>query len=102
MLKSYLPEWQDSFRSILNNAWELRYWGISESNAFVANFFPSFLSIYRRYQLPVQRVDAIRYLILKQFGGVYVDMDYELLANPEFMFGASNLVLSLRELTEND
>ena len=36
---------------------------------------PNFLAPYRSYPYDIQRADAIRYFILFEFGGLYLDLD---------------------------
>lgn len=42
-------------------------------------YFPELIPIYNEFRYPVQRWDAISYLILYHIGGLYVDLDYECL-----------------------
>jgi mannosyltransferase OCH1-like enzyme len=37
--------------------------------------YPWFLDTYDGYPYPVQRTDAIRYFLIRHFGGVYIDLD---------------------------
>ena len=39
--------------------------------------YPELIPVYESFPYAVQRWDAIRYLILYTFGGLYVDLDYE-------------------------
>lgn len=55
--------------------WQHMLWTEEKSRRFVATHFPSFLSIYENYRYPVQRVDALRYLLLYHYGGIYLDLD---------------------------
>ena len=43
----------------------------------VRTYFPEFLMIYQSFKYDVQRWDAIRYMILYHYGGVYADLDSE-------------------------
>jgi len=61
-------------------AWEYRFWNRESMEDFLHTRFPDFLPVYRAYPFDIQRWDAIRYLILYHFGGLYADMDYECLA----------------------
>ena len=31
--------------------------------------------MYDSYRFPIQRIDALKYFILRHFGGIYVDLD---------------------------
>lgn len=46
---------------------------------FCAKYFPDFLSTYDSFPHPIQRADAIRYMFLYIHGGIYLDLDIELL-----------------------
>jgi mannosyltransferase OCH1-like enzyme len=54
--------------------WELRLWSDSNLPTKVAR-----PEIHERLRHPVERSDLLRYELLRQFGGVYVDTDFECL-----------------------
>ncbi|MDR1504240.1 MAG: hypothetical protein LBT43_17470 [Prevotella sp.] len=66
--------WKDSHPS-----WEYIVWDNKKMNAFVQEYYPQYWDIYNAFKYNIQRWDAIRYLILYQMGGMYVDFDYECL-----------------------
>jgi hypothetical protein len=45
------------------------------SREFIETYYPWFLSTYDGYRYPVQRVDTVRYFILRHYGGIYLDLD---------------------------
>jgi len=45
---------------------------------FIQHHFPEYLGYYNALSLNIQRSDFARYLLLIQFGGVYLDLDIEL------------------------
>lgn len=45
------------------------------SRDFIATEYPWFLSTYDSYSFPIQRVDTVRYFILRHYGGIYMDLD---------------------------
>ena len=63
--------WQEK-----NPDWEYMFWTKKEMEALVREF-PDFVDIYHSFPYNIQRWDALRYLILYKYGGLYVDMDYE-------------------------
>ena len=77
----------------LNPDWSYRLWTDADNDAFVAREFPDLLERFRAYPRPIMRADVIRYLLLARIGGVYLDLDYEVLA--PFDFGPHALVLPL-------
>ncbi|MSL92727.1 glycosyl transferase, partial [Escherichia coli] len=60
---------------------EYRFWNKNDIETFLKTYYPEFIPAYNAFPHNVQRWDAIRYLILYKFGGLYVDMDYECTEN---------------------
>jgi|MDSZ01.1.fsa_nt_gb hypothetical protein len=53
-------------------------WSDDDNERLVTQCYPQFTVLYTRMLfLPVQRTDLVRVLYLHQFGGLYVDIDYE-------------------------
>ena len=57
--------------------WHYEFWDGDRMERFVQAHFPDFSTTYYTYHYPVQRWDAVRYLILYKMGGMYVDFDNE-------------------------
>ena len=72
----FLGKISESWRA-LNPDWEYRFWDKNAINDFMNTYYPELVPAYETFPYNVQRWDVIRYLILYQFGGLYVDMDYE-------------------------
>jgi FkbM family methyltransferase len=68
-------EWWDRCAT-LSPRWEMLLWTDAANRAFVARHFPEHLSLYDSYDVPIKRVDAVRYLLLYKYGGVYMDLDF--------------------------
>jgi mannosyltransferase OCH1-like enzyme len=64
----------------LHPDWEYRLWTDKDCDTFVKREFPDFYSIYNSFPKNMMRADAIRYLIMYRIGGLYLDLDYELLS----------------------
>lgn len=60
-----------------NPDWEYHLWNGDEMDKLVETYFPEYLSMYKSFPYNVQRWDAIRYMILYVYGGVYTDLDTE-------------------------
>ncbi len=58
-------------------------WDDSDNRAFVEKEFPWFLKTYDSYDREIKRADAIRYMYLYKYGGIYADMDFECLKSLE-------------------
>lgn len=59
----------------LHPGWEHRLWTAHSSRQFLEREFPWFLETYDNYRLPIQRIDALRYFLLRFYGGIYLDLD---------------------------
>ncbi|OKL58180.1 hypothetical protein UA08_06873 [Talaromyces atroroseus] len=58
--------------------WEAIIWDDEKSYKFVAEEFPHLKNMWHSYRYPVEKVDALRYMVLYKFGGksVYVVARY--------------------------
>lgn len=63
--------------------WQYVFWDDEKMDCFMKEYFPQYIEVYNKFPYDIQRWDSIRYLILYQFGGVYVDFDVECLENIE-------------------
>ena len=69
--------------------WQYCFWTDDMNRNFVKEHFSYFLPIYDNYQSNIERVDAVRYFVLYKYGGFFIDMDFECLANIEPIVGDS-------------
>jgi glycoside transferase family 32 len=78
----HLPEFfqilAQTWRDILPD-WEYHLWTDEMNREFVRSHYPKFLQKFDAYPNKIQRADAIRYLLLQTYGGLYVDLDFECL-----------------------
>jgi mannosyltransferase OCH1-like enzyme len=73
-----MPEsWSSNFEawSTLHPEWVHVLWSGEESEECVKINEPAFYDTYLNYKYNIQRIDAVRYCMLKRFGGLYVDLD---------------------------
>ncbi|MDR2057980.1 MAG: glycosyl transferase [Dysgonamonadaceae bacterium] len=80
--------------------WEYKFWNKHSIEKFLNTEFPEFVSYYQNFPFNVQRWDAIRYLILYKYGGVYADMDYECIDPLDTLLGDSTCCMGM-EPSEN-
>lgn len=92
---------QESWRA-QHPDWTYRFWTDADLDALVRDRAPELVPLYERYPDAIQRVDAARYVILREFGGMYADLDLvclrpvdDLLSHPVVLplttpFGLSN------------
>ncbi len=73
--------------------WEYRLWSDADNRAFLAANYPDFLPVYDGYESPICRADAIRYFLLKHFGGLYVDLDFECLQPLDDVLNSPRVIL---------
>ena len=68
--------WTDARRSCveLHPGWEARMWTDEEAEKLVAEKFPGFKETWDSYELQIQKVDALRYLVLYEYGGKHVPL----------------------------
>lgn len=59
----------------LHPTWEYRLWTDKDIENYIKDKHPEFLVIWNSYPYQIQKVDAVRYFILNDFGGVYSDLD---------------------------
>jgi mannosyltransferase OCH1-like enzyme len=81
-LPNVLKELGDTWKKY-HREWEYRVWNENDILSFIIEYFPEYVDLYHSLHYNIQRLDAIRYLILYQIGGMYVDFDYECLENIE-------------------
>lgn len=73
------PDWkpfQESWQSF-HPDWEYRLWTDKDLRDLVQKEHPELLERFDAFPLGVQRADMARYVILKHFGGFYVDLDFQ-------------------------
>lgn len=71
--------WTDARRSCveLHPGWEARMWTDEEAEKLVAEKFPGFKETWDSYELQIQKVDALRYLVLYEYGGKHIPLSKE-------------------------
>lgn len=90
-----IPEkWRLSGESIqtLMPDWENILMDDDENREFVEKHFPDFLPYYDAFPHNIQRADAIRYMFLYVYGGLYIDLDFEILNPLDELFTTDNEV----------
>lgn len=88
-----IPEaWREAQQSCIKHhkktGYEYRLWTDEDSELLIATNYSWFLHTYMSYPYDIQRVDASRYFILHQHGGIYLDLDIFCLASLEALRGA--------------
>lgn len=73
-IQKYMPHWKYVLLSDEDNL------------NFVKMHFPDYLQWFKDLKYPIQRADVIRYMWLYVHGGIYMDLDIELIASIELLF----------------
>lgn len=82
--------------------WEYRLWTDNDNRDFLARYYPWFLPVFDGYLAPICRADAIRYFLLRHFGGVYVDLDFECLAPLDSFLVGHHAMLGLEPVRHHE
>jgi mannosyltransferase OCH1-like enzyme len=53
----------------LHPGWEAMLWTDENAGDFVREKYPELLHMWEKYPYPIQRIDALRYLVLYEYGG---------------------------------
>lgn len=70
--------------------WERKFWNEESLKEFIAIEEPEFVKTWVNFSSEVARFDSARYAYLKKFGGVYADMDIEVLKDPTPLFATGH------------
>jgi mannosyltransferase OCH1-like enzyme len=77
-----IPEKWRSFQARLKELhpnWTYKLWTDADNLAFVTREYPDFLPVFTGLPKNIMRADVIRYLLMYRLGGLYMDLDYEML-----------------------
>lgn len=77
------PVWEKCQDSVVEHFQGFNYkmWSDEDLEQLIRTQYPWFLSQYLSYPSTIMRVDAARYFILHAYGGIYIDMDFEIYKN---------------------
>lgn len=73
--------------------WDYHLMTDEDNLKFVKKYFPDFLNIFNSFEYPIQRADAIRYMWLYVNGGIYLDLDLEIVKPMDDLFLDKNVDL---------
>ncbi|KAL4219254.1 hypothetical protein ACF0H5_021836 [Mactra antiquata] len=63
----------------LNPKWQYYFWTERSAKRLLMDKYPHLLPVWNKLKDPISRADVLRYVVLYQYGGVYVDLDFECL-----------------------
>lgn len=90
----------------LHPDWTHHLWTDVENRLLVAKHYPWFLPTYDAFPIGVERCDAMRYIWMHRYGGMYADLDMEPMRNLDFLFdqkaeNASSVILAYMECSDS-
>ncbi|KAF9892973.1 hypothetical protein FE257_000565 [Aspergillus nanangensis] len=71
----WVVAWEDCRQ--LHRDWEWYFWTDENATQLVRDKFPGFYEMWAQYPYLVQKVDALRYMVLYTYGGVVLDSDLQ-------------------------
>ncbi|EED13565.1 glycosyl transferase, putative [Talaromyces stipitatus ATCC 10500] len=71
------PEWMGARDECIryHPNWKAYIWDDDSAEKLVNEEFPHLSDMWKDYRYPVERVDALRYMVLQTYGGVVLDFD---------------------------
>jgi len=57
------------------HGYEYKMWGLKECEELICDKYLHYVDLWNSFRYPIQKADFIRYLILYEYGGWYVDCD---------------------------
>jgi mannosyltransferase OCH1-like enzyme len=74
--------------------YEYRMWNLKDCEELICDKYPEYICIWNEFRFPIQRVDFIRYVILYECGGFYVDCDVYPIQDLESLLNLSQVFTS--------
>lgn len=59
--------------------WKYILWTEEIGDEFMKTYYNQYYDAYKNVKYPIMKIDILRYCILEQYGGMYVDIDYKCL-----------------------
>lgn len=79
--------------------WQFKLWTDDDLSELVRSRYPDLDAIFHAYPFPIMRADLGRYLVLREFGGVYADLDAEAVANFQPLLNAAEPIFAYEPLS---
>ena len=89
---SYATDWLD-WCGAIHPHWKHVFWDEAAANKLVADKFPWFEETWLSYRHRVERGDALRPMILYEYGGLYLDLDIQCLQPVDNFLKGHDIVL---------
>ncbi len=73
--------------------WEYRIWNDAANESLLAEHYPDFLHYFRSTRSGILMIDFVRMAYLHRYGGVYADLDYEVIKPLDDLLGSEHVIL---------
>jgi len=60
-----------------------KLWNLQQANKLIHTHFKEYIQLWNDFKVPIQKADFIRYCILYQYGGIYIDCDIHPINNSQ-------------------
>lgn len=84
----YQTGWKTIFSA--ERGWTYNLWDDAANRQLIKEHYPWFLDTYDGYDEKIKQVDAVRPFYLHRYGGIYADLDVEVLRDPSPLFAGDN------------
>ena len=71
-------------------------------DTFIKNYFPQYWTIFQNFPYTIQKIDFFRYLAIYHYGGVYLDLDFEVYKSLHNLNNLSKCVFPLEFIRNSD
>lgn len=82
--------WQQEWIN-LHPEWQYHLWTDDDNRELVKQYYPWFLNTYDALPMHIMRADAVRYMYMHHFGGLYADLDMEPLKPADQLLASMNI-----------
>ena len=87
--------WRAAVASVrrYHKGWDYRLWTDEAMDRYLRERHPELHRTFAAFNRSIMRIDAFRYVLMQDFGGLYCDLDYEFVR--PYDYGGAELLLSL-------
>jgi mannosyltransferase OCH1-like enzyme len=87
-LPAKFSEWRNSWLKHfpVADGWKHFLWLDADNDAFIKENYPWFWETYSNYDEKIKKIDSVRAFLLYHYGGIYADLDMEVLKDPTSLF----------------
>lgn len=80
---------------------EYKLWSEQECDELIKNDFPKYYEFYNNFRFNIQKIDFVRFAILRKFGGIYIDLDMFIIKNLNPMLKQKIVLHNIQHIKPN-